>query len=172
MLQRTRFSPCKGCLDNFHLYALLAPHLGNQGTDNSAWVCEYKGVPMLFASHGSLALALACSLPSIKSSAGYVGVSDGWQDINRHKEMTWAYERAPNGNVALTGEIDLQACQGEFILALGFGINPDEAAQRTLASLQDGFEAAQKTCLHQWQHWLVFADPDPPAGSEGELNLA
>ena len=37
--------------------------------------------------------------------------------------MTWEYTRAENGNVALTGEIDLAACGGEFVLALGFGGN-------------------------------------------------
>ena len=35
--------------------------------------------------------------------------------------MTWEYTRAANGNVALTGEIDLRACGGEFVLAVGFG---------------------------------------------------
>ena len=101
----------------------------------------------------ALALALACSVPWVQCSAGFVGVSDGWQDINQHKQITWAYERAENGNVALTGEIDLRASQGKFTLALGFGINPDEAGQRVLASLYDRFESIQKTYIHQWQNW-------------------
>ena len=36
-------------------------------------------------------------------------------------ELTGSYDRAENGNVALTGEIDFAAGDGEFVLALGFG---------------------------------------------------
>ena len=32
----------------FRLYALLAPHLGNVGSNNTAWTGDYKGVPMLY----------------------------------------------------------------------------------------------------------------------------
>ena len=49
LLQRTRFVPLKGTLADYHLYVLLAPHLGNRGAGNTAWVGDYKGVPMLFA---------------------------------------------------------------------------------------------------------------------------
>jgi len=153
IIQHTQFTPCTGQMEDFHLYVLLAPHLGNQGDGNIAWVGEYKGIPMLFASRENLALALACSTNWLKRSAGYVGVSDGWQDINQHKRMTWAYDRAQHGNVALTGEIDLQTSKGEFTLALGFGITPEEAGQRALASLYEGFETIRKAYIHQWQNW-------------------
>ena len=49
-----------------------------------------------------------------------MGFSDGWQDLSQHYQLAWNYTRAENGNVALTGEIDLAACGGEFTLALGF----------------------------------------------------
>lgn len=153
ILQRTKFSPIVNHIEDYHLYVLLAPHLGNQGAGNHAWIGEYKGVPMLFASRDGLALALACSTPWLGRSVGFVGSSDGWQDINQHKQMMWAYERAQNGNVALTGEINLQASQGKFTLALGFGINSDEAGQRALASLQDGFKVARRLYIQQWQNW-------------------
>lgn len=153
VLQWIHFIPSIGSLENYHLYVLLAPHLGNQGANNTAWVGQYKGVPMLFAQNENLALALASSAPWLKRSAGYVGFSDGWQDLNQHKYMDWEYEKAQQGNVALTGEVDLQISSGQFVLALGFGINPDEAGQRALASLQDGFKPARKTYLQQWQKW-------------------
>jgi glucoamylase len=96
-------------LTEYNLYALLAAHLGNHGAGNTGWVGDYKGVPMLFASRESLALALACSVPWKKRSVGFVGTSDGWQDLMKHKVMSWQYGRAQNGNVALTGEVDLAA---------------------------------------------------------------
>jgi glucoamylase len=171
VLQRTQFTPLAGDLRDYHLYALLAPHLGNQGADNTAWVDSYKGIPMLFANRENLAIALACSVPWLRRSAGYVGVSDGWQDISRHKEMAWEYKFAQSGNVALTGEIDLQTSQGKFTLALGFGINPDEAAQRALASLQDGFERARKNYIHKWQTWQRSLLPLENKNTQSKHNI-
>lgn len=153
LFQRTCFVPLQGALEDFHLYVLLAPHIGNRGSNNTAWVDDFKGVRMLFAERGGTALALACSSPWVKCSAGFVGFSDGWQDLMRHRLMTWTYSRAANGNVALTGEVDLPAAVGEFLLVLGFGRNPAEAGHRALASLLDGFEPARESYIHQWQGW-------------------
>ena len=96
---------------------------------------DYKGVPMLFAERDGCALAFACSVPWKKRSVGFVGYSDGWQDLSQHYQMTWEYTCAENGNVALTGEIDLAACSGEFVLALGFGGIWSEAGQQVRVQL-------------------------------------
>jgi glucoamylase len=154
ILQRTNFSVLQGRMEEYHVYVELAPHLGNKGTNNTAWTGDYKGVPMLFAERDGVALALACSAPWLKRSAGFVGASDGWQDLNQHNHMTWIYTRAENGNVALTGEVDLQGSGGEFLLALGFGSNTFEAGQRALASLLDGFEDSHSIYIREWQNWL------------------
>ena len=135
VLQKIRFVPLRGNLGDYRLYALLASHLANMGYGNTGWVGDYKGKPMLFAQRDSSALALACSAPFAKRSVGFAGVSDGWQDLSQHFQMTWEYDRAENGNLALTAEIDLAACNGEFILALGFGGIPAEAGQQALSSL-------------------------------------
>jgi glucoamylase len=154
LLQSIHFVPQRGTLADYHLYALLAPHLGNQGGDNTAWVENFEGVPVLFAMREGQSLALACSVPWLKRSVGYVGTSDGWHDLNAHHEMTWAYTRAEQGNVALTAEVDLIAAQGRFVVALGFGKDPAEAAHNALASLRDGFESKQRAYVAGWQHWI------------------
>ncbi len=132
VLQRIRFFPLQEKMENYHLYDLLAPHLGNQGAGNTAWVGDYKGNPMLFAERDGYALALASSAPWLNRSAGYVGFSDSWQDLAAHKRMTWSYLRAENGNTALAGEVDLEASGSEFVFALGFGRNAAEAGCRTV----------------------------------------
>ncbi len=165
LLQRVRFTPLKGLLTDYHLYLLLAPHLGNVGSNNTAYLGAYKGLPMLMAERDGQGLALACSVPWRKRSAGFVGFSDGWQDLSRHRRMDWEYTRAENGNVALTGEIDIQR-SAEFVLALGFGTNASEAAQRARASLLEGFEAAKSAYLADWEEWqrsLPGLDATPPA---------
>ncbi|HET7564443.1 MAG TPA: glycoside hydrolase family 15 protein [Gemmatimonadaceae bacterium] len=169
VLQETHFTPLIGTLDEYHLYILLAPHLGNHGSGNTAWIDEYKGVPMLFAQREDSALALACSAPWLARSAGYAGVSDGWQELERDKHLTAQYERAENGNVALTGEIDLGACNGVFLLSLGFGRDASKAGYRALAALREGFESARGAYIGGWQAWqrsLPREDRESPGNHE------
>jgi glucoamylase len=154
VLQHIRFSAQQGALADYHLHVLLAPHLENHGSGNTAWVGDFEGTPVLFAQRNKCALALACSAPLSRRSAGFVGSSDGWQDLKQHGQMTWEYDRAENGNVALTAEIDLLKSQGNIVLALGFGKTPDDAARNAIASLHDGFEAAKKHYIAGWQDWI------------------
>jgi glucoamylase len=153
LLQRIRFRALKGRINEYALYLLLAPHLGNQGAENTGWIGDYKGVPMLFARRGNRALALACSLPWVKRSAGFVGISDGWEDIHQHKEMTWEYQYAENGNIGLTAQIDLEKTAGRFIIALGFGHNEYEAAYSARGSLLGGYREIREKFIAEWRNW-------------------
>jgi glucoamylase len=151
LVQQVRFEPLKGKLTDYGLYAILAPHIGNCGYGNNGWAGTYKGIPMLFASRGSVALALACSKPFEAMSCGYVGFSDGWQDISKHKEMTRFYSNAEDGNIALTGQIDLLACGGDFVLALAFGRNWAEAGQRARTALMEDFYETLSGYIDAWK---------------------
>jgi glucoamylase len=153
VLQKIRFVPLQGDLGDYRLYALLASHLSNFGYGNTGWLGDYKGKPMLFAQRDSAALALGCSAPMPKRSVGFAGVSDGWQDLSQHFQMAWEYDRAENGNIALTAEIDLAACHGEFIFALGFGEIWAEAGQQVMSSLLTAYETTRNDYIHHWQKW-------------------
>jgi glucoamylase len=153
VLQKIRFEPLQGELSDYHLYAVLSPHLANFGSGNTGWIGDYKGYPMLFAERDNCALALASSAPWRKTSVGFVGTSDGWQDISQHFRMEWEYTRADNGNIALTGEIDLAACNGEFVLALGFGGIWTEAGQHARSSLLETYEDTREQYVSQWRKW-------------------
>jgi len=153
LLQHTIFTRFTGELADYRVYALLAPHLGNQGAGNTAWIGDYKGVPMLFAERQGTALALACSVPWRDCSVGFAGKSDGWRDLKHGGRLVSFYTRAENGNVAMIAEIDLLHSAGEFLLALGFGRTPAEAGNRARASLQDGFELAATLYVNPWEQW-------------------
>ena len=153
VLQKIKFVPLQGNLSDYRVYTLLASHLANMGYGNTGWVGDYKGRPMLFAQRDSCALAMACSAPMPRRSVGFAGVSDGWQDLSQHFQMTWEYDRAENGNIALTAEIDLAACNGEFIIALGFGGIWAEAGQQALSSLLATYEKTRSEYVRHWQHW-------------------
>src|SRR5262249_54328796 len=131
----------------------LAPHLVSRGADNDAWLGAYKGMDLLYAEGKGIALALGCSAPWRARSVGFVGSSDGWQDFSRHFALPWNYEGARGGMVALPAEIDLAACNGDCVVALGFGRRAEEAAHRVVASLHDGFDAACGDFTAAWRRW-------------------
>ncbi len=151
VLQNITFKKAKNT--KLNLYALLAPHLNDRGDKNYGWIDEFKGMPMLFAQSGGLHLAMACSLNWLKRSVGFAGVSDGWTDLHEHKKMEWQYTNADNGNIALTGEINISSATN-FLLAISFGTNAAEAAHHARASILDGFKNAEKFYIKSWQIWL------------------
>lgn len=151
VLQRIRFTALGGSAEPYRLFALLAPHLNNHGAGNTGRVGEYKGLPALFASRGDHALCLLSSTGFRARSVGFVGVSDGWQDLRRHGELAWSYTLAEDGNVALTGELEIG--DGELVLALGFGRSLEEAAHQARGSLAEGFGSLLEAYAAPWQRW-------------------
>ncbi len=150
LLLKVKFTPLKGNLDDYHLYAILNPHIKNFGYGNNSWVGNYKGVPMLFAQRENIVLAIACSTPFSNMSCGYYGISDGWQDINKNHILTHRYSHASNGNVVITGEIDLKVSRGNFIIAIAFGNNPAEAGQLARATLYNNINQIIETYMSSW----------------------
>ncbi|WP_193214320.1 glycoside hydrolase family 15 protein [Luteolibacter marinus] len=133
------------------LHVLLSPHIGNQGMGNTAWTGEHKGTPLLFASRGNIAMALATGAAWRGRSAGFVGSSDGWQDLNRSKRLTWSHQRAADGNVALVGEI---AVTGEPVpVVLGFGRSPAEAGHLACMTLTEPLNDLRQRFAEPWKQW-------------------
>jgi glucoamylase len=156
VLQRLRLETLAG--GPLSVYGLLAPHLVNGGGNNTAWLGDYKGEEMLFAEGSGTALALACSCPWGARSVGFTGVSDGWQDLHRHFRMEWQYDRAADGNVALSAELRLPE-DGECVVALGFGRTAAEAAYRCRASLQQPFDVLAEEYAAAWRAWQATLRP-------------
>ena len=140
-------------------YALLAPHLGGTGANNRAAVVQHRGRKVLWAEQGPFGLALAAvNLQQQdawgRASAGYVGNSDGWQDFARNGALTWEYDAAGPGNVALLGELPRQA-----VLALGFGSSPDAAATLALTALSESFAIPWERQRSTWTSWHTNCTP-------------
>jgi glucoamylase len=129
----------------YKLVVVLAPHLSGTGKNNSAWVAGQA----LMAQKDSRALALLADVPLAHPSAGFVGASDGWQDLDLHKELTWHFERADDGNVALTGQLE----EARGVMALGFADTPEGAYCLASSSLAEGVGAARSAFLEGWEAW-------------------
>jgi glucoamylase len=139
--------------DTLKPYALLAPHLGGTGHDNVAAVARHGGRIVLEAEHGPFGLALAATDRAQqdawrRASAGYVGASDGWQDFARNGALSWQFDAAGPGNVALIGELP-SACT----LALAFGSSCEAAATLAVSSLLQPFENVWRRHAAHWRAW-------------------
>ncbi len=149
VLVRTRFEALKPEANNYRIYTLVAPHIGNQGMGNSARRISVDGRDCLVAERAGKALAVIASIPFLKSSCGFVGSSDGWTDLRTDFRMDWEFTSATNGNVALIGELDIRHGH-EWVLAIGFGASVEEAAHAAIQSLRRGWEHAYTGYVRDW----------------------
>lgn len=137
-------------LSRMRAYVLLAPHLDGGGANNNARSIDIAGQRALVAWKNEYALALGASCGFSRSSCGYVGTSDGYQDISRDMSMNWQFGQALDGNVAMTGEIELDANR-EFTVAIGFGSSPHAALTRMMQTLSEPFSTHRDRFIEQWK---------------------
>jgi glucoamylase len=97
---------------------------------------------------------MACSSGFSRRSVGYVGASDGWQDLMHDYKMDWGFRAAENGNIALTGEIALPA-NNEFTIAVAFGRSYQTTATKLFQSLAEPFKKQAQRYVRQWQRAVV-----------------
>lgn len=136
------------------LYALLAPHLARHGAGNSGSTVDIGGKKLLRAARGNVHLVMGCTSGFARRSAGYVGSSDGWQDLMDNFQMDWEFVSAENGNIALTGEVDLSSGD-EFTLGIALGRSCQSTTTKLLQSLAQPFDVHRATYVRQWQRTVV-----------------
>jgi glucoamylase len=159
VLIRTRITGDPNLLPHLRVFVLLAPHMEGAGWGNSGFVARTRNGTALCAHAGNTWLAMAVKGGGLgMTGCGYVGVNDGWQDIIGQKRLpVWKYDSVFNGNIALTGEINL-AGQTEFILALAFSNGDDQTPNGALVTLGEALSNPFE------------APAEAPAGTYGHLN--
>ncbi len=149
------------------LYVLAAPHLNAGGWGNHGAVYEVLGQPILAAEKGGIGMALGSSRPFARASVGYVGASDGWTDLSRHRALTWEFDQAPDGNIAFVAEIPVSG-RTEFTLGLAFGDSVANAVTRLFQSLSTPFDQHRRRFVNQWNrpatHELPLAGKSHDSG--------
>ena len=159
LLQRTRISgKDKTSPTDLRLFALCAPHLEGGGSGNNGYVTSANGQRILMAQRGSKWMAMGATVPFLHVSCGYVGASDGWTDLHDNFRMDWIFERASDGNIALTGELDISKTQ-EFTLGLAFGDSEQRALANLLQSLGTPFEEHLKKYKMEWDETASHLRP-------------
>jgi glucoamylase len=149
VLLNVRLEGDEDFLRTLHLYVLLAPHLGLGGWGNNGNTAQIAGHEFLTANKGGIWLALGANVAFLKRSCGYVGTTDGWQDLAADFKLDYQFAAAPDGNIALTAELDLHQ-RFDFTLGLGFGRSLHRAVSTLFQSLGTPFEEHRDRFLDQW----------------------
>lgn len=139
-----------GFLDSLHVYALVAPHIDGTTERNNGYVAQTGYGKVLLAQRDDKWLAVGASVPFLKCSAAYSGSHDGWQDIvGQRRLMTYEFDCAEDGPIALTGELDLSKTH-DFVLCLAFGQDAFDVATlpRDVATLRSEAPAARNALLY------------------------
>ena len=156
-------------LKKLHLYVLLAPHLCVGGWGNNGYLTRIVGHEFLTAHKNGVWLALGAMTPFLRTSCGYVGSTDGWQDLSADFKMNYQFPAALDGNIALTAEVDLRKGYA-FTLGLGFGRELNRAVTTLYQSLAEPFQAHRTRFVEQWQRACRHFSPlDKFSGDDGAL---
>lgn len=129
----------------YSLYVLYDPSLKNSGYGDLG----YSQGDALVAEKAGVASALLSSGGFVQTANGFAGASDGYTDLLLHRQLTWAYARAENGNVIQAARLK----GAHFTLALGFGATPASAVENARASLQTGFSPISAEYADGWHEY-------------------
>src|SRR6185437_11440282 len=148
VLMHTRVEGKQDVLARLKIYALMSPHADGGGADNSARAASVAGKRVLLAWSDGTSIAMAADCGFSRTSCGFVGASDGWQDLKDNFKMDWEFGEALHGNVAMMGE--LEPGVREFTVAIGFGEGHHAALSTTMGALATPFDEHLKRFIEQW----------------------
>jgi glucoamylase len=169
LIQQTTFQALNGAtVGDFNLYLLYKPYLKNVAANNSASTVTSGGNTYLVAGSGdnteysafraSLGWTVENNVTMV--SNGYFGVNDGWQDVLGGNApgytMKWAYNSAPNGNVAQMGWLNTagnSATSITFVVAVGFGSTQADAITAANNTLNENIPTQQTAYDNAWHSY-------------------
>ena len=157
VLMNVKIEGDESVLSRLKCYALLAPHLDGGGAGNSARSLDLAGQRCVLAWKNNVSLAFGADCGFTRSSCGFVGTSDGYQDLSTHMRMTWNFGQALGGNIAVMGEIDVSKHR-EFTIAIALGDGHHSALAGMMQTLSTPYAEHRDRFIKQWHRAL------PPPG--------
>ena len=143
-----------------NVYVLFNPAIQNNAQDDRGYAHPYA----LIATDNTPSaptIAIVPSQPFQQSSVGYVGCSDGWQDLTKNFKLTRNWHYADNGNIALIGKLQpsnisdpTRDYNQEFDIAFAFGKTADQAIHQADLSFSAPFDTVQNQYEETWKLFL------------------
>ncbi len=150
VLMHVSLSGDESVLSKLKCYALLSPHLEVGGAGNSARSVDIAGKRCVVAWKNGSSLALGADCGFSRSSCGFVGHSDGYQDLSSNMQMDWQFGEALDGNIAVMGEIPCKEHR-DFTIAIALGRGHHAAVANLMQTLATPFADHRDRFIAQWQ---------------------
>ncbi|MGB6944620.1 MAG: glycoside hydrolase family 15 protein [Bryobacteraceae bacterium] len=145
-------------LDQLGMYVYCEPHLCDAGSNNNAYIIEDCGRQILAAEKNGTWLVVGASCRFSRLSCGYVGSSDGYSDLAKNGRMALEFDRATDGNVALTAQLNLSTSRA-FVLGVAFGETLEHSVANLFQSLGTEYEDQRRIFARQWEHTTAIRKP-------------
>ncbi|MBI4444178.1 MAG: hypothetical protein HY649_12505 [Acidobacteria bacterium] len=155
VLMQVEIKPAPKWAGSLQIYALLAPHIGGGGWGNSAQRHNVAGTNLLVAWKERTYLAMGSSTAFLRTSCGYVGFSDGCQDLSQDRRLDWEFDRADDGNIAVIGQVDLSKTN-RFVLGIAFGDSFHATVSSLLQSFSVPFGTLTASAARTWRSGSPF----------------
>ena len=161
VLEKVRFESLTG--KPLQLFLLHDPALDMTGDDDTGR--SGPGGSLLSSDGSSVASAVVSRPAMTATSSGYLGTSDGWQDLREDHRMDWTWTADQPGNVVQTGRLPLTGLRGHrrATVAIGFGASADAALTTAHTSLRRAFPASRAAYDAGWHRYLRSIRPAPAA---------
>lgn len=176
ILIRVKLEVIVGKLSDYRLFLYVDPHIQNSGKGDTIFRAKYcqesrggekcgfgkkcigptKVRDCIVAQENNIAMALATSIPWRKATVGYVGTTDGIDELKAQGQLERQHTYAGAGNVAGTVELSLES--GEFTVALGFGSEAEEAAAVAFSVLKDNWKQVKREYCQGWEEYCQKLD--------------
>ncbi|CAM05479.1 glucoamylase [Saccharopolyspora erythraea NRRL 2338] len=149
-------------------YVLHEPTLTKDGSDDRS---RTEGATLV-ASDRSAASALRATPAFTETSSGYLGASDGWTDLSRHKRLTAHHPEAGAGHVGQVGRLPVDGVgTSHAVLTLGYGKHASEAVATAEETERTGFEAAARAYGEGWHRYADSLTPPDALTDEHQKNV-
>lgn len=134
-------------------FVLFKPAIANSGSRDLGRI--ENGALIATENHSSIFAAVVASTGWRKTSAGYVGYSDGWQDLSKNFVITEPAQHVGPGNIALTGELATDLSKPiTFEIALAFGPSQEAAIETAQHALRTPFKTSFDRYQKGWKSYL------------------
>ncbi len=166
VMLRCRFEPDPKLTGSLRLFVLAAPHLDVGGWDNNGRIHDVGERTLFIGERNGTYLAIGSDAGFRRTSVGYVGINDGWTDLAADMQMGHEYTSAGPGNIAFTGELDLD--DGDFGVALAFSDCHHGVVASAFQTLGVHRDALQDRFMSGWEasceHLVELADQSHDGG--------
>lgn len=134
--------------DGLKFFHLSNPHINNTGYRDHA----YDRDGGFLVKQGKTGMRILSSVGFKARGVGFVGQSDGWQDLSKDFVQNYLFTSANDGNVATTGEINIPAKKGtyRFYIIYKFG----EDIENVKATFKKDYTADKKKYESQWEDYI------------------